>query len=62
MEVEIRLTTASYSKEDDGVVVELYGKTGEGKSVVGRYHGFKPYFYLAIYNKEMARRKIYLFR
>ena len=46
MEEEVRLISASYSREEDGVVVELYGKTKEGKSIVGRYHGFLPYFYL----------------
>ncbi len=46
MEEEVRLISASYSREGDGVVVELYGKTNEGKSIVGRYHGFRPYFYL----------------
>ncbi len=43
---DVRLLSASYSKEDDGVVVELYGKTREGRSIVARYHGFRPYFYL----------------
>ncbi|EDY35965.1 DNA-directed DNA polymerase [Candidatus Aciduliprofundum boonei] len=43
---DVRLLTASYSREEDGVVVELYGKTREGKSIVVRYKGFKPYFYL----------------
>ena len=46
MEIEIRLISASYSREEEGVVVELFGKTHDGKSVVARYHGFKPYFYL----------------
>ncbi|NPA74671.1 MAG: DNA polymerase II [Euryarchaeota archaeon] len=46
MEEEVRLISASYSREGDGVVVELYGKTREGKSIVGLYHGFRPYFYL----------------
>ncbi len=46
MHWDVRLISASYSKEEDGVVVELYGKTRDGKSIVARYHGFKPYFYL----------------
>ena len=46
MHWDIRLLTASYSREEDGVVVELYGKTRDGKSIVARYNGFKPYFYL----------------
>ncbi len=43
---DVRLLTASYSRGEKGVVVELYGKTREGKSIVIRYHGFRPYFYL----------------
>ncbi len=46
MEEDVRLISASYSREGDGVVVELYGKTKEGKSIVGLYRGFRPYFYL----------------
>lgn len=41
----VRLLTASYSKEDD-VVVELYGKTDKNQSITVRYKGFKPYFFL----------------
>ena len=43
---DVRLLSASYSREGDGVVVELYGKTKEGRSIVARYPGFMPYFYL----------------
>ena len=46
MHWDVRLLSASYSREEDGVVVELYGKTRDGKSIVARYHGFMPYFYL----------------
>jgi len=46
MEEEVRLVSASYSRDEDGVVVELYGKTRSGKSIVGMYHGFMPYFYI----------------
>jgi DNA polymerase I len=41
----VRLLTASYSKEED-VVVELYGKTDKNQSITVRYKGFKPYFFL----------------
>ncbi|MDO9537291.1 MAG: DNA polymerase domain-containing protein [Thermoplasmata archaeon] len=41
----VRLLTASYSKEED-VVVEIYGKTDKNQSITVRYHGFKPYFFL----------------
>lgn len=43
---DVRLLSASYSREDGGVVVELYGRTREGESIVIRCKGFKPYFYL----------------
>ncbi len=46
MEEDAILISASYRKEEDGVVVELFGRNREGKSIVGRYHGFKPYFYV----------------
>ncbi len=44
-EWNVRLLTASYSKEDE-VIIELFGRTDDGRSIVVRYHGFKPYFYL----------------
>jgi DNA polymerase I len=43
---DIRLLTATYSAEGDGVVVELYGKTREGRSIVVRHRDFRPYFYM----------------
>ena len=45
---EVRLLTASYHKvaERDEVMVELYGKTREGRSIVIRNYGFRPYFHI----------------
>ena len=43
---DVRLLTSTYSAEGDGVVVELYGKTREGRSIVVRHHGFRPYFHM----------------
>ena len=43
---DVRLLTASYSRSERGVVVELYGKTRYGKSIAIKYYGFRPYFYL----------------
>jgi DNA polymerase I len=43
---EVRLLTSTYSAEGDGVMVELYGKTRDGQSVVVRHRGFRPYFYM----------------
>jgi DNA polymerase I len=41
---DVRILTASYAREN--VVIELYGRTREEKSIVIRYEGFRPYFYL----------------
>lgn len=40
------LLGGSYRAEDDGVVVELYGRNRAGESVAARYTGFRPYFLL----------------
>jgi len=52
---DVRILTASYTNEDGEVVVELFGKTRDGKSAVVRCHGFKPYFYLATESAEEVR-------
>ncbi|MDI6916553.1 MAG: DNA polymerase domain-containing protein [Thermoplasmatales archaeon] len=43
-----------YTKEED-VVVELFGKTKNGKSITIRYYGFKPYFYVEGQSKEVIK-------
>jgi DNA polymerase I len=43
---DVRLLSATYSSEGDGVVVELYGKTKEGRSIVIRHRDFRPYFHM----------------
>ncbi len=42
--VELFLLEGSYQSVDDGVVVELFGRTREGTAIVARYYGFRPYF------------------
>ncbi len=44
--VELFLLEGSYQAVDDGVVVELFGRTREGEATVARYYGFRPYFVL----------------
>jgi DNA polymerase, archaea type len=44
--VELFLLDGSYQSVDDGVVVELFGRTREGSAMVARYYGFRPYFVL----------------
>ncbi|MGC2288306.1 MAG: DNA polymerase domain-containing protein [Thermoplasmata archaeon] len=42
--VELFLVGGSYTQVDDGVVIELFGRTRAGESLVARYYGFRPYF------------------
>jgi DNA polymerase, archaea type len=44
--VELFLLNGSYQAVDDGVVLELFGRTREGDAAVARYYGFRPYFVL----------------
>jgi DNA polymerase, archaea type len=44
--LELFLLGGSYRSVEDGVVLELYGRTREATSVVARYYGFRPYFVL----------------
>ncbi|HLY76984.1 MAG TPA: DNA polymerase domain-containing protein, partial [Thermoplasmata archaeon] len=44
--VELFLVGGSYSPLDNGVVVELFGRTRAGESMVARYYDFRPYFIL----------------
>ncbi|MFP3317615.1 MAG: DNA polymerase domain-containing protein [Thermoplasmata archaeon] len=47
MQVKMRILSGSYDRSDEkNVVVELFGKTDDGKSVTVRYRNFKPYFYV----------------
>ncbi len=40
------LLEGSYRSLEDGVVIELYGRTRSGEAMVARYYGFRPYFML----------------
>jgi len=44
--VELFLLGGSYHAVDDGVVLELFGRSRDGEAVVARYYGFRPYFVL----------------
>ncbi|MCI4362875.1 MAG: DNA polymerase II [Thermoplasmata archaeon] len=50
------LLGGSYRSEGDGVVLELYGKTPEGESVVALASGFRPYFELTEPNADQLAR------
>jgi len=54
-EWDVRLLTASYSRgENDNIVIELYGKTRDGRSITMRKTGFRPYFHVAASPEEVA--------
>ena len=44
---DVRILTSSYRREgpQEEPVIELFGRTRDGKSVAAEYWGFKPYFY-----------------
>jgi len=44
--VELFFLEGSYQAVDDGVVVELFGRTKDGVATVARYYDFHPYFVL----------------
>ncbi len=47
MEYKLRILSGSYDRSDEkNVVMELFGRTDNDKSVVIRYKNFRPYFYI----------------
>ena len=54
--VELFLLEGSYQAVDDGVVVELFGRTKEGATLVARYYGFHPYFVVTEPTEEVRAR------
>ncbi|MFQ6012750.1 MAG: DNA-directed DNA polymerase [Thermoplasmata archaeon] len=44
---DVRLLAASYRREgeEEHPVIELFGKTRDGRSITVEYRGFRPYFY-----------------
>ncbi|MCI4367834.1 MAG: DNA polymerase II, partial [Thermoplasmata archaeon] len=54
--VDLFLLGGSYRALGNEVVVELYGKTRQGDSLVARYYGFQPYFVLTDPTDEVRAR------
>jgi DNA polymerase, archaea type len=42
--VDLFFIEGSYQAVDDGVVIELFGRTRDGAATVARYYDFRPYF------------------
>ena len=54
--IELFLLEGSYQAVDDGVVVELFGRTRDGAPIVARYYGFRPYFVITEPTDEVRAR------
>lgn len=42
----VRILSGSYTRSDDGVTIELFGRTDKGKTITLLYEDFRPYFKL----------------
>ena len=42
----VRVINGTYSMEENGVRIDLFGRTKNGDSITLRYRGFNPYFYI----------------
>ncbi len=54
--IDLFLLEGSYQAVDDGVVVELFGRTRDGEAMVARYYGFRPYFVLTDPTEEIRAK------
>ena len=54
--VELFLLDGSYQAVEDGVVIELFGRTQDGSPLVARYYGFRPYFMITEPTDEVRSR------
>ncbi len=43
---DVRAISASYTIEDDAAVIDIFGRTSEGKSITVRNRDFLPYFFI----------------
>ncbi len=55
MRRKVRILSGSYSSQDDGVVIELFGRTEQGESITLLYDDFRPYFYLVNPSNEIVK-------
>jgi DNA polymerase, archaea type len=55
-DVELFLVGGAYRTLGDGVVIELFGRTRTGESIVARYYGFRPYFIICEPTDDQRQR------
>ena len=52
---DVRLITATYKRPDENsLVIEMFGKTREGRSIAIRHSGFMPYFHIFGASEELV--------
>ncbi|MDD1770428.1 MAG: DNA polymerase II [Methanomassiliicoccales archaeon] len=52
---DVRLITATYKRPSDNeLVIEMFGKTSDGRSITIRYSGFLPYFHVFGASEELV--------
>ncbi|MEM0130487.1 MAG: DNA polymerase II, partial [Thermoplasmatales archaeon] len=56
MEDEIRVVSSSYITNNEGVIVELFGRNRVGESFTLLYRGFNPYFQVVEPTDEEVER------
>jgi len=54
--IELFVVGGTYQAADDGPIVELFGRTRDGTSLVARYYGFLPYFELTEVSDDVRAR------
>ncbi|MGI0131705.1 MAG: DNA-directed DNA polymerase [Thermoplasmata archaeon] len=54
--IDLYLLGGSYRAVGDGVAIELYGRSRDGRSIVARYYGFRPYFMITDPTEEVRTR------
>ncbi len=53
---DVRILCSSYNSKGAEPVIELYGKTRDGRSITILKHGFKPYFFIVDPLPDMAEK------
>ena len=55
-DLELFLVGGAYRTFGDGVVLELFGRSRSGESIVARYYGFRPYFIICEPTDDQRKR------
>ena len=50
--MKVRVISAAYRREEEGVTIEIFGRAEDGRSVTALYKGFHPYFHVVLAGTE----------